>query len=361
MLPLLLATVLTSQPLPAVSNITDFTSDHYLQVRRHSLERQVLERWPGPLVVKERWEGDLGRTERVAILLGGASFHDRRLLPLYREAAVSDDPLLRQAAAFGYRDLIADTLPNVRGGVSMQAGAALQQEIDAVAATLRTRSLPELWMDALLFPEGASFTGRDGVVLRRSVSVCLTALDTLFAPEEINLYLRAFQLSSSDQVKIAMTKFIEAATLKRFLAEPRGPRDPSPYGRYADAMQAVQLWMTRRCEADAEVEMRASLNQRGAVGVQPYAPWSIDVWIDVLRRGPPRWWSAAALQLYRFGGPYVHLSVLRAQTDANDESRRWLLSWYGQQLGSERQRLPRQDPGRILPGPRPMPRGRGEP
>jgi hypothetical protein len=347
--------------MPPLPNVRDFTGDYYLEIQRPSVERYVMARWPSPGTLLELWSRDLNQRQRELLLIGGAVFHDPELLPMYADAVVSEDPRLRQAAAFGYRDLIADQLPNVRRGVSVEMGEALRKEIRAVAASLRVRSLPELWLDAALHPEGRSFTGQPGVILRRSPSVCLNALDTLFTPEDLNLYARALELSSSDKVRIGMVHFLEAATLQKFISRPSGPRDPVPHGLYVEAAEATELWLSRWCELDGASELEKSLGRLGARGVDPYASWSIDVWIHLLRTGPPQWWPTAALQLYRFGGPYYRLSVLRADSEHNDEVRRVLLRWYGQELGKESQTLPRRDPRRILPGPRQMPPGRGEP
>ncbi len=355
------ALVAVSASLPEMPNVTNFTNDYYLEHRRDAFEQLVMTRWPGPDALLELWAEDLNQRQRVAVLLGGAAYHDPILLPIYAEAATSDDPLLRKAAAFAYRDLIADRLPNVRGGVTLEQGRALAGEIRAVSDTLRTRSLPELWLDAALYPEQQSFTGRPGVVLRRSPEGCLKALDRLYRPEDIDLYVRALELSTSDKLRIGLVQFIEAAALQEFLIIPRGPREPRPYGLYLYSIEAAEQWLVPSCEIDTAEVIGESMSELGARGVDPYASWSIDVWLHLLRKGPARWWPTASIQLYRFGGPYVPLSVLRADGEANDASRRKLLGWYGQKLGDEPQSLPKVEPGRILPGPRRMPHGRGEP
>ncbi len=108
--------LLTTINFSAVSSdaVEWFPSDYFNGHPRTQLQREVLEYWPGPTELVRLWnEGELSEDDRVILLVGGAAFHDPQLLAVYRQAVISDSQRIRQAAVYGYRDLLADGLPNV--------------------------------------------------------------------------------------------------------------------------------------------------------------------------------------------------------------------------------------------------------
>jgi len=112
--------------------------------------------------------GRLETPQSLAILLGAPVHHDPALLPVYREAIESPTPRIRQAAAYGYHDLIGDRLPDVSAGVSGREAARLAAEMDVLAETLRRQPLV-----AMLGPGAALERGAPAAIVlgRRPAAV----------------------------------------------------------------------------------------------------------------------------------------------------------------------------------------------
>lgn len=326
---------------------THFPGSYYDETVRPGLHRRAMEKWPGPAQIVDRWRaGGLEKREKVAVLLGMSASHDRVLLPLYREALLADVPRLRMAAAYGYRELIGDALPNVSGGVSKEAATALVAELDAVAATLRERPLVEMWLQSLMMTENASMPGWRGVAMRRSTRICLAALEKLVQPEDIQLLAAAWDRAERPATRFGLMRLLEAVALKVFFVQPTGSRGAWGSEDVDEAMEAVDdfltAWLDHRCVFDADRILAGSANELGALGVQPLDPNAWDFWLAVLKQGPPQWRMMAARRLYDLGGRYSELSLFEAESAAQVERYENLLEWYrvGVQAASGRQGPP---------------------
>jgi hypothetical protein len=159
-------------------------------------------------------EGGLDEPAQVSLLLGGAVFHDPVLLPAYREAVTSELPRVRQAAIYGYRDLLADNLPDVRGGVNDGDAAQLGEEMEWVMRTIARRSMLELWLQALLAHDGLALPGWRGVTLERQPTVSLRAVEQLVFVEDLNLLLEAYDISQDYSTRVNLLKLVEAISLR---------------------------------------------------------------------------------------------------------------------------------------------------
>lgn len=310
-----------------------FPGSYFDEVARSRLQKRVMERWPGPAALRQLWlEGDLGENQRIALLLGAAAFHDPWLLELYREAVQSDSQRVRQAAAYGFRDLIADRLPNVAGGVDDQSAEYLNIEMRGVSRTLRYRSMVEMWLQGALVSEGKSLPGYRGIVPQRSPEVCFQAVERLMGPEDLEVMVRAYGISTHRRNRIPLLKLIEALTLNQFIVRPIGDRKAWGSEIYEDALESldawISYWLDQRCTVDYGRMVSRSLDQMGAAGVRPIGPAACYVWGLVLEQGDPRWWAMAARRLYECGGPWVELTVLQADSAQNHRRRDGLVTWY---------------------------------
>jgi hypothetical protein len=298
-----------------------------------SLQRRAMESWPGPSQLVARWKaGALERQEKVALLLGAAAFHDPVLLPLYREALASDDERLRMAAAYGYRNLIADSIPWVAGGVDDAAARALAAEVDAVASTLRERPLVELWLQAALANEDASMPGWRGVVLQRPVGVCTRALEAVVVVDDLELLATAFRTAETRELQLVLLQLLEAVTLQRFFVKPMDPGRGWGIKHVNEAVGAaedyLEYWIDRRCSVDPKTVLASSMTAMQAPRVDPRSPDSYYVWQRILLEGRPPWRMTAARVLYEFGGRWQPLPASRAASAKGETAREALLEWY---------------------------------
>ncbi len=312
-LALVLASATAASPL-AADELQWFPGDYFDRYARASLQRQVLSGWPGPTGLLRLWRsGALAEDERLGVLLGGAAFHDPVLLPLYREAVGSPSQRLRQAAAYGYRDLIADRLPDVRGGVDASAAEALDEEMAWVASTLRRRSLVELWLQSALAHGGASLPGWDAVTLQRTPADCLLAVEKLVDVGDLDLLAGGYRLAADRGLRIGLLKL----------------RGPQVYEQaFAGLDAALQRWARGGCAVDGVAVLRERLAAMGAAGVEPMGPEACVLWVNVLDKGDPQWGLPAARRLYACGGPFLELSALDAGSERNAAQRRELLRWF---------------------------------
>jgi hypothetical protein len=249
-------------------------------------------------------------------------------MPLYVEAIQSPSQNIRRAAAYGYREFLADVHPNVAQGVDDEASKALKQEMEAVAVTLRQYPLVAMWLNAALFAEGKSLPGFNGVVPRRGAALCMRSVEKLFGPEDFELLVGAFLISREQQTRIALLKLVQGVGLQRFLVKPKGPRKGWGPEVYEEAYEALELWLEKQCDYDFEQVLTRSLAHKGGRGTGPMDPDSCYVWQQVLLKGDPAWWSLAARQLYYCGSPWIPLSVFRADGEDNKKRRDILLKWY---------------------------------
>lgn len=310
-----------------------FPGSYFDKVARSRLQKKAMERWPGPATLRQLWlEGNLDENQRITLLLGGAAFHDPWMLRLYRQAVQSDSPRLRQAAAYGYRDLIADQLPNVAGGVDDQSAEYLAIEMRGVRRTLYYRSMVEMWLQGVLTSEGKSLPGYRGFVPDRSPKVCFQAVDRLMGPEDLETMVRSYRISTDKGNRITLLKLIEALTLNQFIVRPLGDRKawgPEIYERGLASLDAwIDEWLDQRCTLSYRRVVSRSLAKMGAEGVRPLSPDACYVWGLVLKQGDSRWWAVAARRLYECGGPWVELSVLHADSAESRQRRDRLVRWH---------------------------------
>jgi hypothetical protein len=316
------------------SEVRYFPGSYFDDVARERLQRKAMVRWPGPSGLRSMWrEEDLKQHQRIALLLGAAAHHDASLLEIYREAVQSDSPRLRQAGAYGYRDLIGDSLPNVARGVDDDAAQRLAAEIDAVRSTLRDHSMVEMWLQAALHHEQRSLPGYRGILQTRPSDACFRAVERLMEPEDLEVMIRAYRISDDTANRIPLLKLIEALTLNKFIMMPLGPRRGWGSEVYNDGLYLLDEWLVEwadtLCDLNYEHVISASLANMGAVGVDPLHPEACAVWGMVLSQGDPRWWAIASRRLYECGGPWMELSVLRASSEENRSRRNSLMKWFG--------------------------------
>ena len=317
----------------AAPEVSHFPGSYFEADAKAKLQRRAMERWPGSAQIVAHWQtADLMQREKMAILLGASASHDPILLPLYREAVVSRNDRLRMAAAYGYRDLIGDALPDVTKGVDLADAKLLAKEMDLVAQTLRERPLVEFWLQAALMSEGVSMPGWRGLVLRRPQGICLRAVEEVLVFDDFSYLATAYRLATRKPTRISLMRLLEAVTLQDFLAKPTdnrtgwGARD---IDQALEAMDAyVDFWIDDRCTTDPNALLSSSMNALGVRIDRPLAPESYDAWLRVLKSGAAPWHMMAARQLYNLGGRWSQLSVFRAEAPSQIEARDELVRWY---------------------------------
>jgi hypothetical protein len=316
------------------TEVAQFPGEVFDRELKIHLQRRAMEQWPGPAQMLRIWRtAELEPRERVAILLGASAAHDPVLLPAYREALRSDDARIRMAAAYGYRDLLGDVLPDVSPGVDRETADRLIREIELVEQTLRERSLVEFWLQTALTSEGVSLPGWRGVVLRRSPGACWSALEKTIQIEDFGILSTAYRIADRRPTRVALMRLLEAVTLQRFLDLPSDGRTAWGSKNVDEAIAATDAylasWLDDRCVTDDPRAMLSSAMQAlGARGDDPLGPTSWDVWLQLLKRGTPPWRMMAARQLYRLGGRWAELSLFRAESASEVEARDALTAWY---------------------------------
>lgn len=324
-----------------------FPGDYFNTRVRGGFQAEVMESWPGPGQLLMLWkDGELDEAGQVSLLLGGAAFHDPLLLPAYRDAMTSSSVRVRQAAVYGYRDLLADLLPDVQGGISDEVSALLGEEMDLVAQTLSQRSLLEMWLQALLNLEGINLPGWSGVTLRRPSDVCLQAVERLADVEDLSLLLVAYDLSTDFATRINLLKLVEGVTLSRFLVMPDDPKEgwgPHVYRNAIGAMaNARRRWTREGCVVNGEDVLVQNLAAMGVTGIDPLSIAGCGVWLGVLDQGAPQWWAMATRRLYECGGPWLEIQALAPEREPGPSHRTRLLEWYRPLMPKGRRQAPRR-------------------
>lgn len=314
-------------------NVNRFPGAYYDQRVRTTLRRQVMSRWPAPKNLLRMWNDEtLTERQRVALLLGGAAFNDPVLLPAYREGIDSRSERIRQAAAYGFRDLLADWLPDVSEGVDENAAKIFAEEMEAVARTLETRTLLELWIHSALATEGSGLPGWQGVTFHRSVADCFRAAELLVDVNDLDFLVNSYELTRDLRTMGFFMKLIEAVSLSRFVVGPTEDRQAWGTGQYIDGLRAlnaaITAWRGDNCTVDYETVLRRNLAREGVVGIDPLSIEGCLVWQTVLVKGKPSWWMVAARRLYACGGPRRELSAIRPDDEKNIRQRRALASWF---------------------------------
>jgi hypothetical protein len=306
----------------------------YFETRVYErFQRSVLASWPGPFELLRMWrDTELSEKERVALLVGGAAFHDPVLMPAYREALSSDSQLLRQAAIYGYRNLIADRRVSVDITIDDRVAEAIGSEIRGMQRILERHSLVEVWLQSLLAHEGLALPGYEGIRLKRPPTDCMNAVDRLADIGDLDLLVTAFELSSDTSNQIGMLEIIDGLSLSRFISVPTGAKPTWGVERYEIGIEyfrtAVENWQNKGCRVDGEAVLRGNLRSLGAEVDDPLSAEACTVWLGILRGEVPKWWATAARRLYACGGPKYELSALNANSQANRARRDRLVSWY---------------------------------
>jgi hypothetical protein len=319
----------------SAEEVTHFPGGYFDTRVREPFQRRVMASWPGPTELMRLWrDTELSEEQRVALLLGGAVFHDPAMLPAYREALESDSQLLRQAAIYGYRDLIADRLLDVAIEINEEIVKGLAGEMRWVEHTLRRYSALEMWLQSALVQEGASLPGYNGVRLMRSPSDCFMAAEKLVGVEDLDLLVTAFEVAEHGSSRGALIRLIEGITLGRYIIMPANEK--AGWGRhvYDSAYQKltsdIQQWRRDGCTVDGETVLRGNLRSLGLEIADPLGPEACGrkLWTAILRQDVPQWWMLAARRLYACGGPWYELSALRSDTAQNRARRDRLREWY---------------------------------
>jgi len=313
--------------------VSYFPGSYFEAEAKARLQRRAMEKWPGPSQIVDHWQsGDLTRRQKMAILLGASASHDPVLLPLYREAVTSTGDRLRMAAAYGYRDLLGDALPDVAGGVDLDSAQQLAQEIEVVTRTLRERPLVEFWLQGVLMNEGSSMPGWQGVVLRRSQGTSFRAVEKVLNFHDFSYLATAYRVAVRKSTRLSLMKLLEAITLQRFLTKPIGSRTGWGAKDINEAFQAtdafLDYWIDRRCTTDPDLILSSSMETMGVGGGQPLAATSYDFWLRVLKGGAVSWHMMAARQLYDLGGRWSQLSMFQAESKSQIAARDELIVWY---------------------------------
>jgi hypothetical protein len=313
--------------------VSFFPGSFFEAKAKDHLQQRVMDQWPGPSQVLARWQsGDFDQQEKMAILLGMSASHDPVLLPIYREAVMSDNDRLRVAAAYGYRELLGDALPNVADGVDLESARLLAAEMDAVAGTLRERPLVEFWLQSVLMDDGASMPGWRGVVLRRPKAIGLRAVERVLAFDDFQYLATAYRLAQGRDTKIGLIRLLEAITLREFMVMPADARAGWGAKHLKEGFDAadayVDYWIDVRCTTDPNEILTDSMKAMGMRGVRPLAPDSFEIWLRVFKSGAAPWHMMAARQLYDLGGRWSRLSVLQGGSQDQAEVRKELIAWY---------------------------------
>jgi hypothetical protein len=313
--------------------VSHFPDSYFDAKAKAGLQRRAMETWPGPSQIVDLWQsGELTLKQKTAILLGASASHDPVLLPLYLEAVTAKNHRLRMAAAYGYRDLLGDALPDLARGVDLESARLLAAEMEAVKLTLRDRPLVEFWLQSVLMSEGKSMPGWRGVVIRRSPGIGLQAVEKVLNFEDFAFLATAYRRAEKTGTRVGLMKLLEAITLQRFFSKPTDTRAGWGSKDIDEAFQAtdefLDYWIDRRCTTDPGVILSSSMSTMGASGVRPLAPESYEVWLRVLKDGAPTWQMMAARQLYDLGGRWAQGSVFQVESQSERAARDQLLLWY---------------------------------
>jgi hypothetical protein len=317
----------------SAGSVTYFPGKYFDTWERENFQRHVMASWPGPTELMRLWrDGDLSQEQRVALLLGGAVYHDPVMLPAYRAALKSESQRLRQAAIYGFRDLIGDRPPNVNVTIDEEVVKAIGGEMRWVQRTIRRHSLLAMWLQSALIQEGASLPDYVGVRMIRPSNDCFRAAERLFDFGDLDLLVTAYEHSQVTNSRLTLLRLIEAASMSRFLRIPAG-RNAGRRGEVFESAlrnldRVVRRWRGSNCQLDGEAILYQNLRSLGAENTDPLGPNSVRLWLAVLEGGNSQWWALAARRLYASGGPWYEFSVLRPDTKDNQRRKEELSSWY---------------------------------
>jgi hypothetical protein len=325
---LALSVVLAWQyPIPHA--VDAFPAAHFTQDHAWRVCRQALTVWPGPTGLVQEWQsGKLKERQKVALLLGGAAFHNRQLIPVYMEAVRDPAQRVRKAAAYGFRALIGDLPPPVTSRINDQQAELLRGEMAAMYTTLCRHPLVTMWLASALHAEGTTWPGWSGVLLHRRPIYCFQAIEKVVEPEDLDHLLVAFYMFENDQHRTSMARLIEGVTLQKLFKKPKIGQGWGPE-LYAEAVAKLEAWAAASCGQDYEQRLTASVEALGVHGVEPLHPDACGMWQQILLKGEPSWWLLASKQLYLCGAPVADISILRAESKESKQQREMLIEFYG--------------------------------
>jgi len=327
---LLAAAISISPAFLKAPEIQHFPSQYFNTTPSKQLQNRVLALWPGPDTLAEIWSSDqLDAHQKTTLLLGAAVFHDPDLLEIYREALLSTDPDVSLAAAWGYRSLIGDRLPNLPKILSEKDREAMIIEIDGLMASLRHGPLVQMWLASALAAKQDHLPGWTGILMKRSAADSLRSVSRIIEPEDLPYVLSAYENISDMGVKISLVRMLEGLTLQRFLLRPTGPHEGWGSKIYREAFDRVDLFIAINCGHGSKRMLSTGLAHLGLRGVAPGDPAACDAWMRILKMPQKTWWPIATRFIYRCGGPPSQLSFSRRSEEHNKLERKFILDWYG--------------------------------
>lgn len=329
---MVMAAALTSSVL-STDAVSYFPSDFYNSRVRTALQYQVMASWPGPTELLRMWnDAELTEEQRVAWLLGASVYHDPILMTAYRQALQSKSQRLRQAAIYGYHDLLADRPPNVDVTIDKRIVAAYAGEMRWMQRTLRRHSLLEMWLQSVLVQEGGSLPGYAGVRLTRSASECFQAAERIIDVGDLDLLVAAYDEARKFDTRLQILRLVEAVSMSRFIIKPKGDRAAWGSEVFHTAIQRfeshLRSWRDRGCQVDGEAVLLRNLRSLESRYEAPLDLDACGLWLAVLEGDNTRWWMLAARRLYACGAPWYEFSVLQPDGDRNRDLRNRLLAWY---------------------------------
>ncbi|MCP4898102.1 MAG: hypothetical protein GY906_14110 [bacterium] len=300
---LLLAFILAGQ-VRVLPGIDHFPSPYFDKYVRQTLQQRTLRHGYGPTSILRVWEAqDLSEDEQISILVGSAAFHDPSLLKIYMHAMKNPSQRVRQAAAYGYRDLIGDRIPDATGDINKDVARRLLQEMDRVRRTLVRVPLASFWLDSVLAHNEQVMPGHLGISLSRSLDDALWSLGRIVTPEDANLLVAAYPLAGAG--KGGIRDLLERLMLKQWMVIPHqtGRQGWSPQRVGETARRRGDRWVTSLCAVDYESELKKSFAGIGVTDIEPTSGSACPIWFGILNEPRSEWWPTAARFLYRCDFP----------------------------------------------------------
>ena len=232
---------------------------------------------PGPQQLVSRWlAGDLNAAEQVAVLLGGAAFHDPALLRIYDEATRSPDARVRKAAAVGLFALIGDAPPLPS---TVADTAAEWERLSALVRRLgwatRARSLVGIWVDSYAASQGSHRPER--FAFRRGPNQCLKAIRELAQPEDLPDVIALWPMLAGDGDRLHVMRTLEMITMQQLVPGSMDPHKPRGKWQTDAGLYLVDSWVARTCRpVDGWAQLRGAFEANrlhAGEGSPPPAAW----------------------------------------------------------------------------------------
>ena len=326
---LLLAAVTGSGVIPVPASVSRFPDPSFwpgrgtqqvatmLAAVRTEAGGQMRTSGPGPHQLMARWRaGSLDADERVAVLLGGATFHNPVLLPAYVEGLRSAALRERQAAAVGLAWLMGENPPDPRLiARDPDASRKLASFAKFLAASCRKHSLVAIWMNSYLASVGLPRSYR--LVLVRRPEACLAAIASIAEPSDLDELVALWPLLRTREQRYAVLRIFEMVTLIPFVPPPpAGSRETSSSWLLEAGARRVDGFVGRSCTSrDGEALFRRVAAR--AAGVSASDLDDAGPWLAVLRHRPPSFWAVPLERLTAFGAPAVDFDRTNPDASSN--------------------------------------------